>query len=265
MAIFRRSHTSSILTSFGEDLSVSTLDVQAVFGREKDREAVHKLFEHGALRVLLVGPEGVGKTVIMRTTRLESKRPHIFHVGAWAATLFPRDAVSHLDELKVAVNDSKHLFLLLPDIHQLFHVFRDAEIMNSFIFEFSQMLAISRVCCLATATTYSNHFDIERSPLGTLFERVVVEETDPIVTVAILEERRAQIERETGAQFSHERMKEAVALSDRYIFESYLPNKAIELMRAAAFHAVATRGAGAQVQRDDLLLPVCEMTGLTLL
>jgi ATP-dependent Clp protease ATP-binding subunit ClpC len=84
-----------------------------------------------------------------------------------------------------------------------------------------------------TLDEYREH--VEHDPaLERRFAPVYVDEPDPEETLAILQGLRERYERHHGLKIEDEALEAAVNLSDRYLTERYLPDKAIDLMDEAA-------------------------------
>jgi ATP-dependent Clp protease ATP-binding subunit ClpC len=104
------------------------------------------------------------------------------------------------------------------------------------------------------ATTVEDHRrHIERDPaLDRRFERVVVPEPTPAETLEILRGLRGRYEEHHRVRITDAALDAAVALSDRYIRDRFLPDKAIDLVDRAASRAhlrgAPVAGAGRQVE-----------------
>ena len=89
----------------------------------------------------------------------------------------------------------------------------------------------------ATTLTEYRKF-IEKDPaLERRFRPVTVEEPGGEATMAILHGLKLGLERHHGLAITEEAMREAVRLSQRYLPDLYLPDKAIDLLDEGAAHA----------------------------
>ena len=89
----------------------------------------------------------------------------------------------------------------------------------------------------ATTMTEYRKFIEKDSALERRFRPVTVEEPDKEATMAILRALRPGLERHHGLRITEEAMKEAIRLSQRYLPDLYLPDKAIDLLDEGASHA----------------------------
>ncbi|MEK6438503.1 ATP-dependent Clp protease ATP-binding subunit [Pseudonocardia sp. T1-2H] len=107
------------------------------------------------------------------------------------------------------------------------------------------------------ATTVEDHRrHIERDPaLDRRFERVVVPEPTPAETGEILRGLRGRYEEHHRVRITDAALDAAVALSDRYIRDRFLPDKAIDLVDRAAsrVHLRGTPATGAGRQVEELI------------
>jgi ATP-dependent Clp protease ATP-binding subunit ClpC len=96
------------------------------------------------------------------------------------------------------------------------------------------------------ATTFAEYRKIERdAALARRFSAVIVEEPSVADTVAILRGIRDGYQQHHGVEIADEALEAAARLSDRYITEYHLPDKAIDLIDQAAAR-LRLRNAGSQ-------------------
>src|SRR3989338_1291716 len=113
---------------------------------------------------------------------------------------------------------------------------------------------LSKGYFLAIATTTPEEYRsrIEGTALGNAFVIVEIAETDHSTTIQILESKVGAIEYQTKTFFSYSALEKAVILTDRYIKDHYLPEKAIDIIKEAAQYTRSHRGEKALVRGEDV-------------
>jgi ATP-dependent Clp protease ATP-binding subunit ClpC len=126
--------------------------------------------------------------------------------------------------------------------------------------------ALSRGISFLIATTTPEAYAgaIESSSLGRFLQKVDVAEPDVSTTVNILESKMGGIENQNSVFFSFDALEKCVSLSDRYLHETYLPAKAIELAQEVALETRQKKGVNTMVVGDDVARVMAEKTGIPL-
>ncbi len=244
----RRSQTPG-LDEFGRDL---TSDARAgridpVIGRESEIEqVVEVLTRRRKNNAALIGEAGVGKTAIaeglaLRITTEEVPEPlrgvrvvSLDLAGMLAGTQF-RGAFEQrlkglLDEVVAAEG---RVILFVDELHTVLGAGAAEGAMDAANM-LKPMLARGELRMVG-ATTLAEYRSIERdAALARRFSAVMVEEPSVADTVAILHGLRSQYEDHHHLQIADEALEAAARLSDRYISEFRLPDKAIDLVDQAA-------------------------------
>lgn len=254
------------LDAFSEDLTSAAVagGLPLLIGREKEIDELFRVIEGGGQSVVLVGPEGVGKTAVIsgvaeRMVRedvpklLQDKRLVSVVLPALMGGVSPAEVQARLLAVLADVGRSKNVVLVMRNIEQMSE-------------DLSQLLAdaLSRRVAFVIATTTPQGFTnvVERSTLYRVFEKVNVPEPDATTAIRIVESKVGEIEYELKAIFSYDAVERAVTLSDRYLHTAYLPKKAIEVCREAALLAVKARGENALVGGGDVEKVLADKTGI---
>ncbi|MBI4599039.1 ATP-dependent Clp protease ATP-binding subunit [Candidatus Uhrbacteria bacterium] len=271
---------TSVATPLLDQLSLD-LTTEAVYGRlpllvgrEREMEEVFRVLEGGMQQVLLVGPPGVGKDALLAgiaermveervPAMLQDKRLVVLSVPALVSGLGPAEAQERLMAVLAEIARGANVILAIPNIEQLAQA-SGGEGGTDLLVILADALARGIVPVVATTTPEAYADVLEASPAGQSFQRIDVREPDASVAVQILESKSAALENEHGVVFSFEALETAVTLSDRYMHERYLPEKAIEVAREAAIDARKMKGAHTLVRGEDVARILAAKTGIPL-
>ncbi len=239
----------SALDEFGTDLTQSARDgrIDPVIGRAAEIEqTVEILARRRKNNAVLIGEAGVGKTAIveglalriaedevpdtLRDTRVVALDLAGMVAGAQYRGQFEQRLKGALEE--VAASEGRVL-LFIDELHTILGA-GNAEGAMDAASMLKPMLARGDLRMVG-ATTLAEFRKIERDgALARRFSPVMVDEPSVEDTVAILRGLRERYEEHHGADIADEALEAAARLSDRYITEYHLPDKAIDLVDQAA-------------------------------
>lgn len=254
------------LDAFSEDLTTAAVQGQTgiLVGREKELEEIFRVIEGGRQSVVLVGSEGVGKQALLGGIAslmveervpvvLQDKRlvrisiPHLL-TGAQ-----PQEAQERLMTVLYEVMRSGNIILAINDLDQ---------VTNELASVLVDFLSRGGTFVIATTTPQGYTGAIERTVLGRVFEKVVVSEPETNEAIRVLESKALSIEAEHNVSFTYMALESIVLLCDRFMHESYLPKKAIEVAREVALMVSKERGADALITQEDVGRIISEKTGV---
>jgi ATP-dependent Clp protease ATP-binding subunit ClpC len=253
------------LDQFGRDLTAEARAgrVDPVIGRAQEIEqVVETLTRRRKNNAALIGEAGVGKTAIAEGLALriaENDVPEPLRnvrvveldlVGMVAGTQF-RGAFEQ--RLKAALDEvvasEGRIILFVDELHTVLGA-GGAEGAMDAANMLKPMLARGELRMIG-ATTLAEYRKVERdAALARRFSPVMVEEPSIEETVEILQGLRSQYEDHHAVEITDEALEAAARLSDRYISEYRLPDKAIDLIdQASARLRLRRSGTGSESDR----------------
>ncbi|KKU13738.1 MAG: ATP-dependent Clp protease regulatory subunit [Parcubacteria group bacterium GW2011_GWC2_45_7] len=262
-----------ILDRFSDDLTLLAGRgyLELVVDREKTFEEVLRILEGERKSVLLVGNFGVGKEAILdgiAQRMVENDVPGLLKdcrlvslsIPKLIAGATPSEAEERLLLSLYDVGRAGNVVLALPNIHGAISGRTAGGL------DLGDVLAteMNKGYFLAVATTTPEEYRalIEGSALGESFIKVEVSEPDVNTAIQILESKVGPIEYRTQVFFSYNALEKAVVLSDRYMKDHYLPEKAIDIIKEAAQHVRNKQGAKNLVRGEDVAEIVSQKTGV---
>ncbi len=244
----RQSETPA-LDKFGRDLTAEARAgrIDPVIGRSAEIEqVVEALSRRRKNNAALIGEAGVGKTAIaeglaLRITDSDVPEP-LLGVRVVALDLAGMLAGSQYrgafeQRLKAALEEvvasGGRIILFVDELHTVLGAGAAEGAMDAANM-LKPMLARGELRMIG-ATTLAEYRKIERdAALARRFSPVMVQEPSVSETVAILQGLRSQYEEHHRVKITDEALEAAARLSDRYITEYRLPDKAIDLVDQAA-------------------------------
>src|SRR4051794_34124059 len=253
----QRSETPA-LDQFGRDLTGEAREgrIDPVVGREDEiAQTVEILARRRKNNAVLIGEPGVGKTAIAeglarRIAEADVPEPlqgarlvALDLGGVLAGSQFRGQFEQRLKAvLEEVANSNGRILLFLDELHTVLGAGAAEGAMDAANL-LKPMLARGDLRMVG-ATTLDEYRSIERDgALARRFSPVMVGEPSVEETVAILEGLRKAYEEHHGCEITDEALAAAARLSDRYISDQQLPDKAIDLIDQA--------GARLRLQRAD--------------
>ena len=223
-------------------------ELDPVIGRDEEiRRTIQVLSRRTKNNPILIGDPGVGKTALIEglaqriankdvPRSLENKVIRILDLGLLLAGAKYRGEFEERlqNVLKEIHKQNGSIILFIDEIHTLVGAGKTDGAMDA-----SNMLkpALARgeLHCVGATTLdeYKKYFEKDAA-LTRRFQPVFVNEPSSTDTVAILRGLKEKYEIHHGIRISDEAILSSVQLSDRYITDRFLPDKAIDLMDEAA-------------------------------
>ena len=241
--------TYEALEKFGTDLVRRAREqkMDPVIGRDEEiRNMIRILSRKTKNNPVLIGEPGVGKTAIVeglaqRIVRkdvpksLQDKTIFSLDMGALIAGAKYRGEFE--ERLKAVLNEVKKsegkILLFIDEIHTIVGAGKTEGSMDAGNL-LKPMLARGELHCLGATTLDEYRKYIEKDPaLERRFQPVMVNEPSVEDTIAILRGLEERYEVFHGVKITDPAIIAAVKLSDRYITDRFLPDKAIDLIDEA--------------------------------
>lgn len=219
-----------------------------VIGRDEEiRRTIQVLSRRTKNNPVLIGNPGVGKTAIVEglATRiitgdvpenLLNKKLLSLDMGAlMAGAMFRGQFEGRLKAILKAVKDSDgQIILFIDELHTLVGAGKGEGSMDAGNL-LKPMLARGELHCLGATTLDEYRQYIEKDPaLARRFQPVYVDEPSVEDTISIMRGLKEKYEGHHGVRIADSALVSAVKLSDRYITDRFLPDKAIDLIDEAA-------------------------------
>lgn len=243
------SQEENILERFGRNVNenVKAGKVDPVIGRDEEiRKVIQILARKTKNNVILLGEPGVGKTAIVEglaerivkndvPNTLKDKMIYELDMGALIAGAKYRGEFE--ERLKAVLNKIKQsegkIILFIDEIHLIVGAGRTDGAMDASNM-LKPMLARGEIDCIGATTLneYRQYIEKDRA-LERRFQTVMIEEPTVEDTITILRGLKERFESYHGVRITDNALIAAATLSNRYITNRFLPDKAIDLIDEA--------------------------------
>lgn len=217
-----------------------------VVGRNKEiKRAEQILSRRTKNNPVLIGEPGVGKTAIaeglaqrmvkgMVPSELADKRLMVLDMGSLVAgTKYRGEFENRLKKVIDEIQNDGHVILFIDELHTLIGAGgAEGAIDASNILKPALARGELQTIGATTLDEYQKYIESDAA-LERRFATVQVDEPTPEDTLAILKGLRPKYEAHHHAKITDDALEQAVKLSDRYISDRFLPDKAIDLMDEA--------------------------------
>ena len=255
-----------VLDNFGRDLTKAAEEnrLDPIVGRERELERIAQILSRRKKNnPILIGEPGVGKSAIaeglaIRITQhrvprtLFTKRVVMLDIGSVVAGTKYRGQFE--ERIKAILNElqkNPDIILFVDEIHTLVGAGNangslDASNM------FKPALARGELQCIGSTTLDEYRQYIEKDgALERRFQKILVEPTSPEETVEILNNIKSRYEDHHLVRYTPEAIEACVKLTNRYMTERHLPDKAIDALDEA--------GARVHIKNIDVPAEITEL------
>ncbi len=237
-----------VLDNFGRDLTaLAELEkLDPVVGREKEIERVSQILSRRKKNnPLLIGEPGVGKSAIAEglALRIIQKRVSRVLYNKRVITLDLASLVAGTkyigqfeERMKAVMNElekNDNIILFIDEIHTIVGAGGATGSLDASNM-FKPALARGEIQCIGATTLdeYRQHIEKDGA-LERRFQKVLVEQTTPEETLEILVNIKEYYENHHNVNYTQEALNACVELTDRYMSNRFLPDKAIDALDEA--------------------------------
>jgi ATP-dependent Clp protease ATP-binding subunit ClpC len=237
-----------VLDNFGRDLTVLAEQdkLDPVVGREKEIERVSQVLSRRKKNnPLLIGEPGVGKSAIAEglALRIIQKRVSRVLYNKRVITLDLASLVAGTkyrgqfeERMKAVMNElekNEDIILFIDEIHTIVGAGGATGSLDASNM-FKPALARGEIQCIGATTLdeYRQHIEKDGA-LERRFQKVLVEQTNPEETLEILVNIKEHYENHHNVNYTDDALKACVDLTDRYMSNRFLPDKAIDALDEA--------------------------------
>ena len=244
----QRPGSESALDEFGTDLTrlASRGELDPVIGRERETERMEQILSRrGKNNPLLIGEPGVGKTAVVEGLAqliadgqvpdvLRDKRIVTLDVSALVAgSKYRGEFEERLKSVVKEVKNDGSIILFIDEMHTLIGAgSAEGSIDAAAILKPPLSRGDIQVIGATTTDEYRKHIEKD-SALNRRFQTIMVEEPTIEQSIRILEGLKDRYEAHHRVHYTDEAIEQAVELSNRYVQDRFLPDKAIDLIDEA--------------------------------
>ena len=234
-----------VLDNFGRDLTkLAEADkLDPIVGREKEIERVSQILSRRKKNnPVLIGEPGVGKTAIAEglALRIIEKKVSRVLFNKRVVTLDLASLVAGTkyrgqfeERMKAVMNElekNREVILFIDEIHTIIGAGGASGSLDASNM-FKPALARGEIQCIGATTLdeYRQHIEKDGA-LDRRFQLVMVDPTSPDETLQILDNIKDKYEDHHMVRYTPEALEACVKLSERYINDRFLPDKAIDVL-----------------------------------
>jgi ATP-dependent Clp protease ATP-binding subunit ClpC len=250
-----------VLDNFGRDLTRAAEEnrIDPIVGREKELERVAQILSRRKKNnPILIGEPGVGKSAIAEGLALRivqrkvsralfNKRLIMLDIASLVAGTKYRGQFE--ERMKAVLNEiekNPDVILFIDEIHTIVGAGNASGSLDASNM-FKPALARGELQCIGATTLDEYRQYIEKDgALERRFQKILVEPTSPEETVEILNNIKEKYEDHHLVKYDSEAIEACVKLTNRYMSDRYLPDKAIDALDEA----------GARVHINNIHVPV---------
>ncbi len=237
-----------VLDNFGRDLTKMAEDgkLDPIVGREKEIERVSQILSRRKKNnPILIGEPGVGKSAIAEGLALRIVQRKVSRVlfGKRVVTLDLASLVAGTkyrgqfeERMKAVMNElekSQDVILFIDEIHTIIGAGGASGSLDASNM-FKPALARGEIQCIGATTLDEYRQYIEKDgALERRFQKVLIEPATVEESIQILQNIKSKYEEHHNVVYTEEAIKACVTLTQRYITDRHLPDKAIDALDEA--------------------------------
>ncbi len=271
---------SSLLLTYGQDLTAKAQQgkIDRIIGREDEtNRLIEILCRKTKNNPVLIGEAGVGKSAIIEglakriveqnvPENLQNKIIYSLDIGLLlGGSKYRGELEGRLNKVLQELKDRDDIILFIDEIHNIVTSGnKEGEMGVGEILK--PALARGTLRCVGATTIDEYRQYIEKDPaLERRFDPVMVYPPTPEQTLCILEGLVPGFENFHKVQINHSALNAAVLLSNRYIFDRNLPDKAIDVLdKACAKARIKAGNALITITNNEIAAVISEITKIPL-
>ncbi|NQS96980.1 MAG: ATP-dependent Clp protease ATP-binding subunit [candidate division Zixibacteria bacterium] len=233
------------LEHFGRNLTKLAREgkLDPIIGRTNEIQRVAQILSRRKKNnPVLIGEPGVGKTAIVEGLAIRiieqevspvlfSKRVVALDLGSLVAgTKYRGQFEERIKALLVEIERNPEVIIFIDELHTIVGAGSASGSLDASNM-FKPALARGELQCIGATTLNEYRNSIEKDgALERRFQKVMVDAPSTEDTLKILYGLRENYEKHHGVHYTEEALRSAVILSDRYITDRFLPDKAIDVL-----------------------------------
>ena len=268
----------SPLQEFGYDITQAAREgrLDPLVGREDEIQRVIQILgRRRKNNPMLVGDPGVGKSAIVEGIALKivnddvpsvlaGKRLISLDLGSIVAgTKYRGDFEKRLKAIIKEVSESPDVILFIDEFHTIVGAGGASGSLDAANM-LKPALARGDIQCIGATTLDEFRKNVEKDgALDRRFQKIVVEHTDIAHTTSILHRLKTNYEKHHNVIYTEEAIEACVRMSERYITDRCLPDKAIDAMdEAGSMVRLKNPKKTGRVSAEDVAKVISKMTGI---
>jgi ATP-dependent Clp protease ATP-binding subunit ClpC len=243
-----RKSTTPMLDTFGKDLTQYAEEgkLDMIVGREKELERIAQILSRRKKNnPVLIGEPGVGKSAIAEGLALRIKQGKVSRTlldkrvisldmtSLVAGTKYRGQFEERMQNILSEIERNPDVILFIDELHTMVGAGSSPGSLDASNM-FKPALARGELQCIGATTLDEYRQYIEKDgALERRFQKILLEPTTPEETIEILNNIKDKYEDHHCVTYSDEAIKSCVSLSNRYITDRCLPDKAIDALDEA--------------------------------
>ncbi len=237
-----------MLDNFGKDLTKMAAEgkIDPVVGRQKELERIAQILcRRKKNNPVLIGEPGVGKSALAEGLALQIASGHVSRTllhkrivsldmaGLVAGTKYRGQFEERVKTILEELEKNTDVILFIDELHTMVGAGNAPGSMDASNL-FKPALARGELQCIGATTLdeYREHIEKDGA-LERRFQKIILEPATPEETLDILNNIKDKYEDHHAVKYNDEAIKACVAMSNRYISDRCLPDKAIDVMDEA--------------------------------
>lgn len=256
----KKGSSTPVLDSFGYDLTKAALEekLDPVVGREKEIERLAQILgRRKKNNPVLIGEPGVGKSAIAEGLAIRIAKKNVSRIlmnkkiisldigSIVAGTKYRGQFEERMKAILNEISKNPNIILFIDEMHTLVGAGGAAGSLDAANM-LKPALARGEIQCVGATTLDEYRQFIEKDgALERRFQKVMVEATNFDETLTILQNIKERYQKHHNVVYTDDALRACISLSERYITDRCLPDKAIDIMDEA----------GSRVHLKNLKIP----------